>query len=226
MKIYFLLLCLLSIRFTHAQKILFARNSVGYIKQFNAISIDNIGSGCVVINNKLILTAAHVVNDSGVYLYQGQADNVLHLLKLIKIDQSKDLALLESMDSVSQPSFIINPKPDLKIGDPIIYLGWDTITNEITKSKTTIFELDSTKIDNLNTIALYAPGNAQQGYSGGPIISSKGELIGVVSHGTPIENTRYANLKGTFKNYYFGVLLLNFLEEFKTKPPQGRNPGN
>ena len=67
------------------------------------ITDDGIGSGAIITEAGHVLTNAHVINDNAqveVYIFaDDEIDNLRHSAKVLKVDKSKDLALLKIANS-------------------------------------------------------------------------------------------------------------------------------
>ena len=72
------------------------------------ITDDGIGSGAIITEAGHVLTNAHVINDNAqveVYIFaDDEIDNLRHTARVLKVDRSKDLALLKIAKPVDAKS--------------------------------------------------------------------------------------------------------------------------
>jgi len=139
------------------------------------------GSG-VIINNKLILTAAHVVSN-GVYLEVKKSSNPKKFIAHVKwISHDADLALLE----VEDESFFENTKP-INLGklphrqDGVAVYGYPQGGNEISITQGIISRIEQTVYvhSDFDLLALQIDAAINPGNSGGPVFNQEGEIVGI-----------------------------------------------
>lgn len=145
-----------------------------YKSIFVVYSGRNIGSGFAIGQNTVV-TNAHVLgnlSDISVYSYEGDVYSAAVYL----IDDNFDIAIL----SVEDASFVALPVGDsstVRVGDDIYAIGAPkSLSYTLTKG---IISNKSRKIGNYNYIQIDAAINS--GNSGGPLLNSRGEVIGVNS---------------------------------------------
>ena len=140
----------------------------------------DLGSGVIVGSNGYILTNDHVVHGAEsirVTLKDGHTYDA----KLVGTDQPSDLALLK-IDAAALPSATLGNSDQVRVGDVALAIGdplgiGQTVTMGIISAKgrqTTIG--DGSYEDFLQTDA---PIN--QGNSGGPLVNTEGQVIGINS---------------------------------------------
>ena len=139
------------------------------------------GSG-VIIKNKLILTAAHVVNN-GVYLEIKKSSNPNKFIAHVKwISHDADLALLE----VEDESFFENTKP-VGLGklphrqDGVAVYGYPQGGNEISITQGIISRIEQTVYvhSDFDLLSLQIDAAINPGNSGGPVFDQEGNIIGI-----------------------------------------------
>jgi len=139
------------------------------------------GSG-VIIKNKLILTAAHVVNN-GVYLEIKKSSNPNKFIAHVKwMSHDADLALLE----VEDESFFENTKP-INLGklphrqDGVAVYGYPQGGNEISITQGIISRIEQTVYvhSDFDLLSLQIDAAINPGNSGGPVFDQKGDIIGI-----------------------------------------------
>lgn len=146
----------------------------------------NIGSGFIVAGNGLIITNKHVVADTEATYKVLTNDSKTYNVENIYRDPLNDLALLKISASGLKP-LPLGDSTKLKLGQMAVAIG--TPLGEFTNTATTgivsglgrgitagsPFEGFVEKLDDvIQTDAAISPGN-----SGGPLLNSKGQVIGV-----------------------------------------------
>lgn len=140
------------------------------------VAADDHGSGFFISSNGLIMTNFHVVK--GAEEVKVVLDNGITLpAKVIATNPDKDLAILKIEGSGYRP-LLISTNADLDLGGDVYAIGTptdvdlgQTITRGIIGGKRRIEENIYIQTD-----VSISPGN-----SGGPLINSKGEVIGIMS---------------------------------------------
>ena len=139
------------------------------------------GSG-VIINNHLILTAAHVVTN-GVYLEVKKSSNPKKYISHVKwISHEADLALLE----VDDADFFKGTKP-LSLGDMprrqdgVAVYGYPQGGNEISITQGIISRIEQTYYvhSNFDLLTLQIDAAINPGNSGGPVFDQEGKIVGI-----------------------------------------------
>jgi len=139
------------------------------------------GSG-VIIHNKLILTAAHVVSND-VFLEIKKSSNPKKFIAHVKwISHEADLALLE----VEDESFFEGTKP-LELGelprrqDGVAVYGYPQGGNEISITQGIISRIEQTVYvhSDFDLLSLQIDAAINPGNSGGPVFDEEGKIIGI-----------------------------------------------
>ena len=138
------------------------------------------GSG-VIIDNGIVLTNAHVVNQSE-KLIVGLQDGRKFSGQVLGQDMLTDLAVIKLNGKGPWPKASLGNSDDINVGDWAIAVGnpyglENTVTlGIISNLKRNVAQLGiyDKKIDLIQTDAAINPGN-----SGGPLLNSKGEVIGI-----------------------------------------------
>ena len=136
------------------------------------------GSGVIVAEEGFIVTNAHVVADSPESIEVQFSDGHTEAAQLVGLDEPTDIAVLK----VSAGSFTPAPWGDSKSlseGDIVWALGSpfgldQSITFGIVSAKSRRGKAGTPHQDFLQTDAAVNPGN-----SGGPLVNSRGEIIGI-----------------------------------------------
>ena len=130
------------------------------------------GTGCIVTSDGVILTGSHVVDgcrNVEVTMYNGQT----YSAKVIsKMGKNKDLALLKIEPKTALKTVKFGDSENIKVGQRVLAIGnpfgfAGTLTQGI------ISRIDYTK-NKIQTDAAINPG-----CSGGPLLNSAGEVIGI-----------------------------------------------
>lgn len=137
----------------------------------------NLGSGVIMTDNGYILTNNHVIKDGyqiDVYLQNGKRFNA----NIVGYDVLTDLAVLK-IDGNNLPTIPQNNKREIRIGDVVLAIGnpynlGQSVTQGIISATGRNTLSDRTRQNFIQTDAPISKGN-----SGGALINSAGELIGI-----------------------------------------------
>lgn len=130
------------------------------------------GTGCIVKSDGLILTGSHVVEDCKsveVTMYNGQ---VYKAQVVSKMGKNKDLALLKITPKTPLHTIKFGDSEDIKVGQKVLAIG-NPFGFSGTLTQGIISRIDYTK-NKIQTDAAINPG-----CSGGPLLNSSGEVIGI-----------------------------------------------
>ncbi len=141
---------------------------------------EGLGSGVIVSPDGYILTNHHVV-DGASEIRVELTDNRVFTAKLVGSDQPSDLAVLK-IDATSMPILGLGNSDRVRVGDVVLAIGnplgiGQTVTSGIISAKGRATGLsDGSFEDFLQTDAAINRGN-----SGGALINTNGELVGINS---------------------------------------------
>ena len=142
--------------------------------------VQGVGSGVIVNSQGYILTNHHVV-DGALEIKVELTDNRTFTAKLVGSDPPSDLAVLK-VDATNLPSLTLGDSDKVRVGDVVLAIGnplgiGQTVTSGIVSAKGRATGLsDGSFEDFLQTDAAINRGN-----SGGALINTTGELVGINS---------------------------------------------
>jgi serine protease Do len=142
--------------------------------------VQGVGSGVIVNSEGYILTNHHVV-DGALEIKVELTDNRTFTAKLVGSDPPSDLAVLK-VDATNLPTLSLGDSDKVRVGDFVLAVGnplgiGQTVTSGIVSAKGRATGLsDGSFEDFLQTDAAINRGN-----SGGALVNTTGELIGVNS---------------------------------------------
>ena len=142
--------------------------------------VQGLGSGVIISNDGYILTNHHVV-DGATEIRIETTDNRTFTAKLVGSDAPSDLAVLK-IEATGLPVLSLGDSDKVRVGDVVLALGnplgiGQTVTSGIISAKGRATGLsDGSFEDFLQTDAAINRGN-----SGGALVNTNGELIGINS---------------------------------------------
>src|SRR5689334_4550059 len=142
--------------------------------------VEGVGSGVIVNSDGYILTNHHVV-DGALEIKVELTDNRVFTAKLVGSDPPSDLAVVK-IDAKDLPTLQLGDSDKVRVGDPVLAVGnplgiGQTVTSGIVSAKGRQTGLsDGSFEDFLQTDAAINRGN-----SGGALVNTSGELIGINS---------------------------------------------
>ncbi len=156
----------------------------------NSQQMQGTGTGIIMTEDGYIATNAHVVYDNESQYAAGQAvevsvlysDESVHEAKIIAYDLQTDLAVLK-VDETGLTPAVFGDSDDLKVGELVIAVGnplgfelFGTVTSGIVSALDRQVTIGD---KNMTLIQTDAPINS--GNSGGPLLNSCGQVIGINS---------------------------------------------
>lgn len=163
------------------------------------------GSGVVISEDGYIVTNNHVVSNGG----EGVADEITVTLsnkktfkaKVIGRDPSSDIAVLK-IDGTSLPYMIYGNSDNVKLGQWVLAVGYPltletTVTAGIVSAKGRAIGINNRQSDTPIESFIQTDAAVNQGNSGGALISTDGQLIGI--------NSAILAPSGTYAGYSFAI---------------------
>lgn len=143
----------------------------------NTTKIVKNGTGFFITEDGYILTASHVVED--VSEVQIVWNNQFYPAKVILADRSMDVAVLK-VEGKEFPALPLAGSSVIKTGDEVFTVGFPQINLQGKEAKYTNGSISSLSgiEDNPRYFQISIP--VQPGNSGGPLVSSKGQVVGIV----------------------------------------------
>ena len=130
------------------------------------------GTGCIIEQDGTILTSAHVLEDGKdiiITMYNGE-DYKAEIIK--KFGEKKDIALLKINVPYKLKTVKLKKKKKVRVGDSVLAIGNPFGFNG-TLTKGIVSRIDYSN-DRIQTDAAINPGS-----SGGPLLNTHGEIIGI-----------------------------------------------
>ena len=149
---------------------------------FNVKEQEGLGSGFIINEEGYVVTNYHVINGAQevkVIFSDGKEVNA----KVVNYDAERDIAVIKITDDVKMPGIAqLGDSSTVKAGEEVIAIGnplgkefSSTVTKGIVSSPNRKMKTENGNVlDYIQTDAAMNPGN-----SGGPLINSKGEVIGI-----------------------------------------------
>ena len=188
---------------------IYEQNASGVVVIFSG---DGIGSGVILSERGYVLTNWHVVDGQGdIEVVCGGCmetyEESIFKTEVIKIDQTRDLALLKIINPPSTLTKIKVSQVTAEVGDEVHAIGhpegeiW-TYTQGYISQHRTEYEWNYEKTGEIEFIAdVYQTQTPiASGSSGGPLLNRHGNLIGINTFGNS-----EANSSGTIMNYSITV---------------------
>jgi serine protease Do len=152
------------------------------------------GSGVIISEDGYIITNNHVVNsESSSYYYQvteatgitvhlyGDDDDVLYDAEVVGSDSSTDLAVLK-INAEDLQAITIGDSDNLRVGEFVMAVGNPlNLDSSVTAGIISALNREVTDSDGNTFITIQTDAAINSGNSGGALVNSKGELIGINS---------------------------------------------
>lgn len=167
------------------------------------------GSGVIISEDGYIITNNHVINsESSSYFYQvteatsikvhlyGDSTDVQYDAKVIGSDSATDLAVLKIETDESLPAIEVGDSDNLRVGEFVMAVGNPLgLDSSVTAGIISALNREITDNENNTYTTIQTDAAINSGNSGGALVNSKGELIGINSlklSGDDIEGIGFA----------------------------------
>ena len=149
-----------------------------------------LGSGFVTIDSCTVITCYHVFSESlkkpGFFASQtGRMSEII----LVDSFPDNDIAIYKCRKKLTYRPLPLGKMNNLKVGDSIIYMGYDYHEKASVASLAKILNIDSLIINHSVVKRFIFSGSAINGYSGGPIFNLHGEVVGLIVQMLVSKNT-------------------------------------
>ena len=145
------------------------------------------GTGFIITNDGYVVTNAHILS-GGSYANLYTYDNSKYSAELVGYDTNIDIAILKISGSFNK--LTLGNSNDVKVGEKVIAIG-NPLGLSFSATEGIVSAVDRVGINNLpayiQTDAALNPGN-----SGGPLIDTSGEVIGINNFKATGENIGFA----------------------------------
>ncbi len=159
------------------------------------------GTGFYISHDGYLLTANHVVSHCSDDISAHNEQMVLKV-QLLATNQDSDLALLKIIPdlTIDHIATMRSERQPIQVGEKIVVAGYPTQTTDLNR-EFVAFSTNDARITNAQ-----GPGgkknwiqfsySARPGFSGGPVLDSYGNIVGVTSGGTCTSRECYDKFKG------------------------------
>ena len=158
------------------------------------------GSGVIITADGYIVTNNHVVNGAD-EISVTLTNKKTYKAKVIGTDPSSDLAVIK-IDVSSLPYLVYGNSDEIKLGQWVLAIGYPlnldvTITAGIISAKNRNIDINSRQSDKPVESFLQTDAAVNQGNSGGALVNTSGELIGI--------NSAIASPTGSYAGYAYAI---------------------
>ncbi|MBX3253537.1 MAG: trypsin-like peptidase domain-containing protein [Chitinophagaceae bacterium] len=158
------------------------------------------GSGVIVSQDGYIITNNHVI-DGASEIKVGLSDKRSFTAKLVGADPSSDLAVLK-IETKSLPFLLYGNSDNVQIGQWVLAIGYPlnletTVTAGIISAKGRTLGLNARRSQTPIESFIQTDAAVNQGNSGGALVNTNGELIGI--------NSAIASPTGSYAGYSYAI---------------------
>ena len=158
------------------------------------------GSGVLITADGYIVTNNHVVNGAD-EINVTLTNKKTYKAKVIGTDASSDLAVIK-IEASGMPYLVYGNSDEIKLGQWVLAIGYPlsldvTITAGIISAKNRSININSKQSDRPVETFLQTDAAVNQGNSGGALVNTSGELVGI--------NSAIASLTGSYAGYSYAI---------------------
>ncbi len=158
------------------------------------------GSGVLITADGYIVTNNHVVNGAD-EINVTLTNKKSYKAKVIGTDASSDLAVIK-IDAESLPYIVYGNSDEIKLGQWVLAIGYPlnldvTITAGIISAKNRNININGRQSDKPVETFLQTDAAVNQGNSGGALVNTSGELVGI--------NSAIASPTGSYAGYSYAI---------------------
>jgi serine protease Do len=158
------------------------------------------GSGVLITADGYIVTNNHVVNGAD-EINVTLTNKKTYKAKVIGVDASSDIAVLK-IDGSNLPYLVYGNSDEIKLGQWVLAIGYPlnlevTITAGIISAKNRSIDINSRQSDKPVESFLQTDAAVNQGNSGGALVNTSGELVGI--------NSAIASPTGSYAGYAYAI---------------------
>jgi Do/DeqQ family serine protease len=158
------------------------------------------GSGVLITADGYIVTNNHVVNGAD-EINVTLTNKKTYKAKVIGVDASSDIAVIK-IEASSLPYLVYGNSDEIKLGQWVLAIGYPlnldvTITAGIISAKNRSIDINSRQSDKPVESFLQTDAAVNQGNSGGALVNTSGELVGI--------NSAIASPTGSYAGYAYAI---------------------
>ena len=158
------------------------------------------GSGVLITADGYIVTNNHVVNGAD-EINVTLTNKKTYKAKVIGADASSDIAVIK-IDASALPYLVYGNSDEIKLGQWVLAIGYPlnldvTITAGIISAKNRSIDINSRQSDKPVESFLQTDAAVNQGNSGGALVNTSGELVGI--------NSAIASPTGSYAGYSYAI---------------------
>lgn len=172
---------------------------------------DRLGSGTLISADGFVLTAAHVVDGHNGNVEIQTRGGPKIAASIIRVNRRTDVAVLKTNSGSDYPCVSIRSEP-ATTGEDLFAIG-SPLGNELSFTLTRGVVSGVRKIDDISLVQTDASIN--RGNSGGPLLDSKGKLLGVIS---------FKVVESGVEGIAFGVSMQSALTGLALEPADQTDP--
>lgn len=169
--------------------------SIGTISEVSEGLLRGSGTGIVLTADGEIVTNAHVVDGADTVNVRLPGETEPRLATVLASDAGRDLALLRiDADGLRPATFAASD--DVRVGDPVLAVGFAlALDGDPSVTQGIVSALDRTSADDVRALKglIQTDTPISSGNSGGPLVNSLGQVVGVVTFVATSDNGSEAN---------------------------------